>query len=744
MRNGWVRVLVALAVILAAGVVVIPSVRNQRQAVAAIDPTAVRYEAELAARTGNVVVETTWCPCSNNAATGNMLLAGDGLTFTVNAPTTGTHRLVLAYSAALGAARRQLTVNGIAAPDVALPSTPGWNAWRTVEVAVALNAGANTVRLLGVGDTWTNLDYLDVIPVVSGPTTTTTAAPTSVQRFEAEAATRAGAVTIGTGSCPCSGGQAITNMRRTSDSLTFSVTSLSATSSQLVWAYSAATGSGTRRLVVNGAAAGSATFPGTATWSGWQQLTTPAVNLRAGANTIQIVGAGGVRIDLDYLEVTLPRSATSTTVAPSTTTTASTTTTTRATTTTTTPSTTTTTTTPPTTTTTAPTTTTTSGPPSQTRRFEAESGVRAGATAVETQWCPCSGGRHVGGMRLTTDSLTLTVPASAAGSNRLTFGYAAAGSGAVRRIVVNGVTFADTRFAVTPTWSSWTELSLRYVPLQAGNNTVQIVGAGDWWVNLDYLDVTAETTVGPNPTGRGSELIGGAKLMPLGDSITVGMHGTEAFWWANKSLRGGYRGRLLELLQNSGARVDFVGGTGNDAVDPRETIGDIDHEGHGGYCVSGGNLSCPADWSVANGDGGLDTYVPTWFGQHKPDIVLLHAGTNDFAGGDSIATVIANYGLFLDVITAAAPNAYVFVSGLALGDRADIGDSFNPQLQALVAAKSASTRGRLFYVDTYAGMANPIWGEDANKLHPSLSNYEVMGTNWYSALRRELPGMFPT
>lgn len=89
------------------------------------------------------------------------------------------------------------------------------------------------------------------------------------------------------------------------------------------------------------------------------------------------------------------------------------------------------------------------------------------------------------------------------------------------------------------------------------------------------------------------------RIVPLGDSITFG-------WWS--STNNGYRLALLQLLQKAGFDVEYIGfhnsgSMANNANEgwPGDTIDQIHHDG----------------FEVFNGTFPL------------PNVVLLHAGTND-------------------------------------------------------------------------------------------------------------------
>ena len=96
------------------------------------------------------------------------------------------------------------------------------------------------------------------------------------------------------------------------------------------------------------------------------------------------------------------------------------------------------------------------------------------------------------------------------------------------------------------------------------------------------------------------ELPPGVRLMPLGDSITAGSQSSDG---------NGYRGVLFDRLQSGlgeDAQVTFVG--------PQKggSMPDRDHAGYPGYRID--EIATVADCSVRS---------------YKPNVILLHAGTND-------------------------------------------------------------------------------------------------------------------
>lgn len=95
------------------------------------------------------------------------------------------------------------------------------------------------------------------------------------------------------------------------------------------------------------------------------------------------------------------------------------------------------------------------------------------------------------------------------------------------------------------------------------------------------------------------------RIMPLGDSIT--------------SSPGCWRAYLWNRLQTAGfTNIDFVGGVNNgDGCGPGFSY-DFDHEGHSGFSITG----------IAD-----QNQLPPWLTAARPDVVIVHLGTNDTWGG---------------------------------------------------------------------------------------------------------------
>jgi len=190
------------------------------------------------------------------------------------------------------------------------------------------------------------------------------------------------------------------------------------------------------------------------------------------------------------------------------------------------------------------------------------------------------------------------------------------------------------------------------------------------------------------------------KIMPLGDSLTVG---------ENDLSYGGYRNLLGTLLANEGYIVDFVGSQQT----RNSVIPDPDHEGHSG-------------WSIPNIQRGIDS--EGWLEIYQPDIILLHIGSNDIRHGKA-SLAPGNLSALLDDILIRLPEAHVIVA-------------------QVIPFSSGPTRGHLSYNDAIPDIVASRWPRvsmvdmqnilahsdyvDSYHLHPS--GYDKMARAWEEAI----------
>ena len=135
-----------------------------------------------------------------------------------------------------------------------------------------------------------------------------------------------------------------------------------------------------------------------------------------------------------------------------------------------------------------------------------------------------------------------------------------------------------------------------------------------------------------------SAAVAANRIMPLGDSITQGISSGVA----DEAFQVSYRKALYDKLKAAGYVVNdeiFVG-----TLFSGESVPDFDpdHDGHSGW---------QAD-EIVNGKSGfpVDDKLDQWLDAEKPNIVLLHIGTNDISNNnenwmevDDILDVIDNY-----------------------------------------------------------------------------------------------------
>ena len=190
------------------------------------------------------------------------------------------------------------------------------------------------------------------------------------------------------------------------------------------------------------------------------------------------------------------------------------------------------------------------------------------------------------------------------------------------------------------------------------------------------------------------------RIMPLGDSITYGVGSTDG---------SGYRARLADRLTAAGLRVDFVGS--RDAGPPGA---DRDNEGHSGWTISR-----------------MARRVDRWLAAYRPDVVLLHIGTNDVRTDRYRAGAAKRLGVLLNRIRRDRPSAHLLVARIAGSRRPGLQrriDVYNRGVARLVAARGDP---RMRLVDQAAVRAP--W------LHPNDAGYAAMADAWFAALTAAVP-----
>ncbi len=209
------------------------------------------------------------------------------------------------------------------------------------------------------------------------------------------------------------------------------------------------------------------------------------------------------------------------------------------------------------------------------------------------------------------------------------------------------------------------------------------------------------------------------RIMPLGDSITVGAAGSTD--------DTGYRRFLYLSLVGSDYDVNFVGSltTGIPSDFDRQ------HEGHSGYEADGGP------------GGGIAPNIFNWLVTNPADVVLLHIGTNDIKNNESAVSIASQVDLIIENIDIwEAANNDVSVVLARIINRNDgysaETTALNEQIQIMADARIANG-DKIVVVDMENAL---IYPDDvvANDEHPNDSGYAKMADAW----KNDLMGFLPT
>ncbi len=190
------------------------------------------------------------------------------------------------------------------------------------------------------------------------------------------------------------------------------------------------------------------------------------------------------------------------------------------------------------------------------------------------------------------------------------------------------------------------------------------------------------------------------KIMPLGDSITFG--------WVDVNY-GGYRRLLGTLLTADGYDFSFVGSQKSGVG----VLPDPDNEGHPG-------------WTIPQLKNGIDS--AGWLETYRPDLILLHIGTNDLHKGLG-SEAAANLSALLDDILQRLPQARVIVAQIITVKTGPTKD--HQAYDAAIPEIAASKGARVSVVD----MSRLLVPADyADTLHPNATGYDKMAHAWETAI----------
>ncbi|MGW6442976.1 cellulase family glycosylhydrolase [Lentzea sp. NPDC055074] len=197
------------------------------------------------------------------------------------------------------------------------------------------------------------------------------------------------------------------------------------------------------------------------------------------------------------------------------------------------------------------------------------------------------------------------------------------------------------------------------------------------------------------------------RIMALGDSIT----GSPGCW----------RALLWKHLQDTGyTNVDFVGSL------PPQGCGfthDGENEGHGGYLAT----------NIAR-----DNLLPGWLSSARPDVVLMHLGTNDVWSNIPASTILSAFSTLLGQMRASNPAIKLVVAQIipmnpsncsACGQRVvDLNNAIPGWARANSTATSPVT-----VVDQWTGFDTAA--DTGDGVHPNSSTgIQKIESRWYPAV----------
>ncbi|TGE25107.1 hypothetical protein E5K00_07880 [Hymenobacter aquaticus] len=208
--------------------------------------------------------------------------------------------------------------------------------------------------------------------------------------------------------------------------------------------------------------------------------------------------------------------------------------------------------------------------------------------------------------------------------------------------------------------------------------------------------------------------------MPFGASATQG-----------DATHASYRRPLWQKLAAGGYSVDFVGSQRlNSGGPPPSSDFDLDHEGH---------------WGLRTDE--LLVSTRQWADAARPDVVLLHAGSNDAFQNQNVTGTRDELGQIIDQLRLAQPTVQIILAQL-LPTALSPGNTNINALNALLpdlAQQKSTPQSRVVIVDQNTGFDPATDMYDG--VHLNATGEDKMSTRWYAALQGLLgpppPGAYP-
>ncbi|EKD17132.1 uncharacterized protein L3040_005351 [Drepanopeziza brunnea f. sp. 'multigermtubi'] len=194
------------------------------------------------------------------------------------------------------------------------------------------------------------------------------------------------------------------------------------------------------------------------------------------------------------------------------------------------------------------------------------------------------------------------------------------------------------------------------------------------------------------------------RILPLGDSITYGFQ---------QNPMNSYRRFLQCSISTSGVPVTYVGST---------TSGDWDNNRNDGYVSQEITaIGTSASWILSQSP--------------PPNVVLLHAGSNDILHSVDVANAPARLGKLIDTIIESTGAAVLVAQIIRLGEGYEefnpALDTYNAAIPAIVAERAAA--GKSVAVVDMSGAVDP--SELLDGIHPKAAGYKKMAALWLEGLK---------
>jgi lysophospholipase L1-like esterase len=237
----------------------------------------------------------------------------------------------------------------------------------------------------------------------------------------------------------------------------------------------------------------------------------------------------------------------------------------------------------------------------------------------------------------------------------------------------------------------------------------------------------AGTSGAAGSTGAGGATHTGAwKVMPLGDSVT------ESTCYPQLTYE--------TLMAGNHTNFEFVGSEMSDQACGSGAPASVKDEGHAGYGVT--YLVQNNSRAACTKSTGCGSYaeLQSWAAE-KPDIVLMHFGTNDVWDGIATSQILAAYLAVIAEFRKQNPNVIFFVSKIIKLDPSGCTACLT-NVAALAAAltpawasSNATATSPLYLIDHYDSSFDPTNAADTSDgVHPTPAGATIMANVTYNAI----------